>query len=120
MSRLTFDLRRGTADGPPDVTRLEGVAGLAVMMQTDHLPIVDGADPEAIMRAVSDMPVVSLRAATAGQLAILLGTLIASVEECAPAGTVEMAIRLSMFVNASRPEMRRVLPAELPSTEEGR
>lgn len=107
MSRLTFDLRRDLGDGSPaDVTRLEGVAGLAVMMQTVRLPIVESGtptDPEAIMQAVGEMPVVSLRAETAGQVAILLATLIAAVADRAPAGTVEMAIRLSRFVDASPP-----------------
>jgi len=51
---IRIDLRRD--DG--DVTRLEGVAGLAVMMQTDHLPVVDDADARALMQAVRDMPVV--------------------------------------------------------------
>ena len=115
MSRLTFDLRRDLGDGSaPDVTRLEGVAGLAVMMQTLRLPIGDLTDPEAIMQAVGEMPVVSLRAETAGQVAILLGTLIAAVADRAPAGTVEMAIRLSRFVDASPPELGRVLPGASP------
>jgi len=103
---IRIDLRRD--DG--DVTRLEGVAGLAVMMQTDHLPVVDDADARALMQAVRDMPVVSLRANTSRQLAIMLGTLIASVGEIAGEETVQLACVLSGFVNAANPTLRRVLP----------
>lgn len=106
MSRLRIDIRRD--DG--EVTRLEGVAGLAVMMQSDTLPVVNERDARALMQALPDMPVVSLRADNSRQLAIMLGTLLASVSEYAGVETVELAIVLSAFVNAKKPELRRVLP----------
>lgn len=104
MSAITIDVRR--FDG--DVTRLEGVAGVSVVMGED-VPIVDPTDAEALVAAVKDMPVVSLRADNSAQLAVMLGCLMATIAEVAPEA-LDAAAAVALITNARDPRCRRDLP----------
>lgn len=108
MSRIRIDVRRD--DG--EVTRLEGPAGLAIMMQTSA-PSVENI-PETPERARAwmksiDPAVVSLRASGPEDVVIMLATLIATVSAMGPE-LVAAAGLLAPYIRADRPEFRRVLP----------
>jgi hypothetical protein len=102
---ITIDVRRD--DG--EVTRLHGVAGMAVMLPEVDLP--EGAlDADALMRLVGDgMPVVSLRADNAAQLAVMLGVLMATIRDHCPEALVA-AGEVARYAQAARPQWRRKLP----------
>ena len=78
---IRVELRRD--DG--EITRVDGVAAIAAVLQTDvMLPTLDPDDKEAMLAALEDMPVVSLRCDNEAQLAVLLGTLLGTVADLAP------------------------------------
>lgn len=102
---LTIDVRR--SDG--DVTKLQGVAGVAVMLQTDF-ELEDFDSAEDMMRHLPDMPIVSLRADNKGQLAVILAGLLASVRDTAGGEVVSTAFALAPFIDAREPQLYREAP----------
>jgi len=108
MSRVRIDVRRD--DG--DVTRLEGPAGLAIMMQTSA-PSVENipetpAGAREWMKGV-DPAAVSLRASQPEDIVVMLATLVATVNVYGPE-LVAAAMLLAPYIRADRPDLRRVLP----------
>lgn len=108
---IRLDIRRD--DG--EVTRIEGVASVSAVLQSDVVPVLDDSDPQALAKALKDMPVVSLRCDTAAQIAALLGTIIGAVAEIAPEA-IEPAFEVAAVTNAANPALRRFLPQ---GSEEG-
>lgn len=109
MARLTFDLRR--QDG--DVTRLEGEAGIAVMMQ-EEIPIADPNDLFDLMKQIKNMPVVSLRVDNEAQLAFLLAGLLGVIHQMGGYRVIEMAIVLSSLIKMGPDSLHRTLPDDRP------
>jgi len=105
MKPLTFTIHR--SDG--DILKLDGVAGVAVVMQSEYIPEVDPTDEERVKGMLAHMPVVSMRASNSGQLAMILATLIATVRAHAPEA-LEPAMALSTMINASDAVLQRDLP----------
>jgi len=105
MKPLTFTIHR--SDG--DILKLDGVAGVAVVMQSEYIPEADPSDEERVKGMMAHMPVVSMRASNSGQLAMILATLIATVRAHAPEA-LEPAMALSTMINAADPELQRDLP----------
>lgn len=97
--KITIDVCRD--DG--EVTRLEGVAGLAIMLQRDlpPLPIENGKE--------IPMPILSLRADTQAQMALMLAGLMAFCRQDDPE-TYERAERLSFVIDTKKAAVRRFLP----------
>ena len=106
--RLRIDVRR--SDG--EVTRLEGPAGLAIMMQS-AAPMVTNVPDTAEgarewMKSV-DMPALSIRATEPEELVIMLAALMAFVNAQGPE-LLGAATLLFPHVGIDRPDFRRVLP----------
>lgn len=107
--RVTIDVKMD--DG--QITRLEGVAGLAMMIQTEEgIPTVPFPwTKKKLAAALSDMPLISLRTDNMEQLAILLGCLMAFVKNANPAAYYS-AVFFSQFVDTLNPHLRRTYPRE--------
>lgn len=97
--KITIDVARD--DG--EVTRLEGVAGLAIMLQRDlpPAPIESGKQVP--------MPILSLRAESKAQLALLLAGLLSFCRHEDPQ-VIEHAERLSLLMDSKNVTLRRELP----------
>lgn len=108
MGAIRIEVRRD--DG--EVTRLEGPAGLAIMMQSTAPTVEDVPEtPEGArewMKSV-DMPAMSIRAKEPEELVIMLAALMAFVNAQGPE-LVEAARLLVPYVGVDRPAFRRVLP----------
>lgn len=94
---ITIDVKR--SDG--HVTRLQGTAGLSAVCRAPR--DVREFTPE------TETPIVSLRADTRFQLAVLLGAIISAAEEVDP-GVTGRALELTTVMDSDRPETRHVLP----------
>jgi len=103
--RIIIDVRR--SDG--DVTRLEGQAGVAICLQ-GSTPIIDlAAEPRDFMAALANVPVCALRADNLAQLAVMLGSIVATVEAVGGEDCVNYGLMLSSLIDAKRPDQIRKL-----------
>ncbi len=96
--RITIDVTRG--DG--HVTRLEGVAGMAMMLSAP-VPL-EGLEPNAKV----PMPAMAVRASTTGELAVMLAAMLAFCRHQDP-GIVKAAEKLAPIIDVGRPLWRREL-----------
>ncbi len=106
MKPLQIQLRRD--DG--DVTLLEGVAGVAVVMQSDTIPCANPNDPVSLMKSLPEMPIISLRADNSAQLSVMLAGMIAVVDDAAGPEAVRIAFALAPLIDCRNPQLRREVP----------
>ena len=99
MSRISIDVKRHLDDGEIDVTRLSGVAGVALVVEHDY-------DLSKGFHGIQ-FPITSIRIDTAAHAAIILAGLIAAVRDIDPT-VVPLALQLSMF--AGEPIFKRDIP----------
>ena len=105
---IRIDVRRD--DG--EVTRLEGPAGIAIMMQASAPTVENVPDTAEGARewAMSvDMPALSIRASQPEELVIMLACFIAFVKHQGDE-LLAAAMLLAPYVGVDRPDFRRVLP----------
>lgn len=108
MSNISVTVHRKTDD---DVLQLEGVAAITVVMQTEWRP----DENPAVEEMLQHVPIVSLRADTEGQVALMLATLIATIRDQMPStspSVLDAAHTLAYLIDAKHPELQRQLPEE--------
>ena len=102
--KITITVRRGN-----EVSVLEGVAGIAIIMPTDDMPIPKSMDPKDLIACLVNMPLISLRCDNTAQLAICLGVMMGTVMDIAPEA-LEGAMAVAAVTNAHDPLLRKEFP----------
>lgn len=111
MSRIRIDVWR--EDG--SVTRLEGSAGVAVVMPEYSLPQKE-LSPLEVMRELGDrLPMLAVRCDNPRELALCMAAIqsFANVHG-GGASTALFATMLSVLMDSHAPEYRRALPEDKP------
>lgn len=102
--KITITVKRGN-----EVSVLEGVAGIAIVMPTEEMPLPESMDPEDLIAWLKDMPHISLRCDNTAQMAVCLGVMIGTVMDIAP-DALEGAMAIAAITNASEPLLRKEFP----------
>ena len=106
---ITIDLRRDDPDGNQHVTRMQGTAGMAIAIETTDLDqfTVDPDVAQAVMMLQGkNMPVCSIRASNAMELALMVAGVVATADHTHP-GILPLALRLAGLMDCDNPMMYR-------------